>query len=480
MKTGKVFAAVTLLLIASIIYFAHAYGRTSISDSWSKLLAKLRAPDLDVRRKAAESLGELAYAFRSVKRTPELDKVMREHLKTLSALIRNKKEDPEIRVMLVHTLSLGEFGPILEVSIPSLLDVLRDETDNESVRSECVMVLPYVGPPRKIKTAILDATMDRSQMLRINAFQALHELAVDPGILFPLLAVASEDQDEQVRFSVVSLAGKQLKVKGDNRGLLLLLRASHDKSDKVRGLAAIFLRAIGSDEKDREVELVRLLKSADPEIRANSAAALMETRGGPAKYSTILIEMLRSKEAPEREAAANALIMSGPEARATIPALTDALNDPNELLRVLAATALVRLTDKASGHAPIILEALASKNEQVVWRAAGALDLVAQRNSAEISRLMEAATRHENSMVRAVALSMLGMHKWLNRAESIKLFVAALKDESSKVRAIALEMLGNMGSYAQPFLPQVKETLKDPSEKVRKAAELTIQKITGP
>ncbi len=476
-----IIAAVALPLVAAIGFFAFADARVSPDDQWDKVLVGLRNPDLSVRREAADSLSDLALAFRSVRQTPKLVEVMQGHMKVLADIIRNKEEDPQVRVGLIRALGIGEFGSIAQVAVPALIDTLRDEADNESVRGESAMILPYIATPGQAGPVILAATGSHSRIVRVNALQALNQLAIDPDTLLPLLARAINDPERSARIAAAGQAARLVKEGGDKRALMILVRTAHDQDGEVKRSAASLLRHLGPDAKDAEAELTILLKSPDPLIRANSVAALMEITGERAKYSATLIEMLRSKDAAVQEAAAQALVPSGPEAMATVPALTDALHDPTEKVRVYAAAALVSVTGKAARSAPILVEALASRDQQVVWWAAGALDLAALHDPAALEPVLLRAIRHKNSNVRAIALARLGANKLLSRdrAVALEIFSAALQDESPDVRTRALELLGDMGNEAQPALPEIKKNLQDPNETVRRKARQAVQKITG-
>jgi HEAT repeat protein len=479
MRLLAMIAAVALPVIA---YFAFAVGNNLREDGWEKAIADLRNPDLGVRRKAAESLSDLALAFRSVRRTTKLADTMNAHMKIFAEYIRNKKEDSQVRVGLIHMLGVGEFGSIAQAAAPALIDALRDEADDERVRGESAMILPYIAPPDQTGPVILSATKSRSQIVRINALQALNQLAVDPDALLPLLARAIDDPERSARIAAAAEATRLVKERGDRRALPILLRAANDPDGQVKQSATLLLQSLGTDAKDAEAALVALLKDPNPSIRASSATALMEITGDAAKYAAILTEMLRSKEAADREAAAQALVPSGPRATALVPVLTDALHDPVERVRVYAASALLEITGKAADYAPILVEALASRDERVQWWAAGALDLVAMHDEAALELPLLQATRHKNPAVRIMALTTLWTRGLLSRdrAAALEMFTAALQDESPDVRARSLEFLGDMGHEAQPALPEIKRALRDADETVRNKAQQALRKILGP
>jgi HEAT repeat protein len=93
------------------------------------------------------------------------------------------------------------------------------------------MILPEIGPPEAVGSAILAACQSRNTNVKVNASQALGRVAIDPGTLLPVLQRAVDDPEMAVRIAAVSAAGSLAKK--DQRALPILLRAIHDKDKMV-------------------------------------------------------------------------------------------------------------------------------------------------------------------------------------------------------------------------------------------------------
>ncbi len=444
-------------------------------DRWQKLLSELRAPDLKVRKEAANALVDLALESSRQKRTPAGAEALKKNLKTMAEIGRDKKEDPAVRALLVRAIGIGEFGPVARGIAPALIEILVDETDQEEVRSWCAMILPEIGPPEAVGPAIIAASQSRNTNVKVTASQALGRIGIEPERLIPLLNRAIADPVMQVRVAAVGIASGL--VQKDRRALAIVLRATNDKDKVVQQNALMHLQMPGGKASGAKDQLIRLLNDPDPSIRVNSAVALIKITGDGAKYTAIPIEVLGSKASSAREVAALALTLSGPEAKEAVPALKQVLHDSNDKVRVHAAFALANITGQADDFLPSLIEGLASKDlEARIW-AAGDLPHVLQGARSAV-RLLTRAAMHEDPFVRAIAFSLLGSLEH-DHAVTIPLLSGALSDRAAEVRIAALHALAAMGRDAQVAMPQVQKAINDPDENVRQIARRAVRQITG-
>lgn len=108
-------------------------------DQWTRVINKLRDPDEKVRLAAAEALNDVAFATRAAKRSAEQERAFKDQLETLAKVIRDKKEHPRVRGRVVHALAVGELGSMAQLAVTSVVDVLRDEAEDDYLRCEAAM-----------------------------------------------------------------------------------------------------------------------------------------------------------------------------------------------------------------------------------------------------------------------------------------------------------------------------------------------------
>jgi HEAT repeat protein len=98
-----------------------------------------------------------------------------------------------VRRLVVHALALGEIGSMAQLAVTSVVDVLHDEAEDEYLRCESVMCLPSLMPRERAGPLILEAAASQSANVRVSAFEAIGQVAVDPDRLLPLLSKSTED-----------------------------------------------------------------------------------------------------------------------------------------------------------------------------------------------------------------------------------------------------------------------------------------------
>ena len=155
-------------------------------DLWDWAVTNLRNPDAKVRIAAAESLPDKAVANRVAKRSPEQELAPCKQLRSLAEIIRDKNEDPRVRGQLIRAIAIAGLGTTAQVAATSIVDVLKDETDDEGVRCWATICLPDIGPPQLVAPAILEATKSRSERVRMSVFETTGQFVVDSEDLFRL------------------------------------------------------------------------------------------------------------------------------------------------------------------------------------------------------------------------------------------------------------------------------------------------------
>lgn len=125
-----------------------------------------------------------------------------------------------------------------------------------------------------------------------------------------------------------------------------------------------------------------------------------------------LIEGLKSKEAAERQRAAEALHSLGAGAREAIPALREALKDRDQDVQMWAALALVNNQEFDKSVVPVLVRALRNDNavlRQVACLSLGLIPYLESEKETVIRPLSETADKDANDDVRKAALSALSI-----------------------------------------------------------------------
>ena len=195
-----------------------------------------------------------------------------------------------------------------------------------------------------------------------------------------------------------------------------------DHNQDVRRKAVLALGRIGPDAKAATAGLTELLK--DNDVRWDACDVLR--RIGPAAVPA-LTTALKDQDENVRSAAAWALGLIGPEAKAAVPALAELIKDDNKDVRRNAFLALKRI-------GPATMQAFAGLLNDNDFRRA-AVSVLGQMGSAAVPALTTAV---------------------------------ANKDE--EVRRTAAEALGLIGPEAKRAVPALAELLQDTDATVRKAA----------
>jgi HEAT repeat protein len=247
----------------------------------------------------------------------------------------------------------------------------------------------------------------------------------------------------------------------------------------------------------------------DESVRVREAAANALAESGPQAVDAVpaLIQALRNEEQDWalREAASDALGAIGAEA---VPALIEALSDEDERVRGAAVGALRDMGPQASDAIPALVQTLRDENDDVSMDAATALgeigpqaipaliEVVGDRD-AQVRRgaivalgfigpeakeaaplIIQALGEDEEWLVRSGAANALG---WIkpDASEAVPALVQALGDESQYVRSGAADALGEFGAEARDAIPALIEALDDEYSGLRSSAARTLQYITG-
>ena len=276
------------------------------SQAVASLVSTLDDRDAEVRKAAAQALGEL------------------DDPRAVEALMRALRTDSDAGVRATAAWALGEIED--PRAVPALGDALRGDQDAH-VREMAAWALGEIESPQGVEP-LRAGLRDRSPQVRLKVVWALGE--IEDVAAVPALIEALGDADVQIRRTAAWALGEI----EDPSAIPALVRALGDADSEVRSNA---VWAIGEIQPDRapaglidaagdsstdvrkhvawalgEIEdpagvtaLRRLIRDSDVDVRKNAVWAMTEIHA-PGAYET-LVELLNDEDPEIRKAAAQAL-----------------------------------------------------------------------------------------------------------------------------------------------------------------------------
>jgi HEAT repeat protein len=324
----------TLLLLAGApVPSPSGWAQPAIEPLVGNALRELRDKDPEVRRNAANNMGELSGA--------QQDKQVREQARQFGvpALIHALK-DADVDVRQQSAFSLGVIHGDLQATVPALVEALRDTYAD--VRESAAKGLGLLGPDAQTAVpALIEALKDRDEAVAAEAANALGNIGVQPQLAVPALTKAlKNDRSDVVRAAAHALIKYGREGRTSVSSLIELLNNSDDVH---RFFAARVLAAIGPDAQAAVPALTNSLRDRDPAARLGAAGALAAIGQRQPEALSIAIRLLTDEDANIRALAAGVLGTFGKDAQPALPILTKALDDEDDNVRWVAAVALEKI-----------------------------------------------------------------------------------------------------------------------------------------
>ncbi|MEG4493040.1 HEAT repeat domain-containing protein [Microcoleus sp. D3_18_C4] len=336
----------------------------------SSLLLRIEDANENVRRQAAQALGELGNASETV----------------ISALLL-RLQDKNSGVRLLAARALGKFGNASESAISALLLRLEDG-DNSVHRLRAAEALGNLGnASESVISALLLRLEDGDKWVRRQAVRALGNLGNASESVISALLLRLENGDNSVR----SCAAYALDRLGNASEAVIsaLLLCLEDADEGVYSTAAEALGNLGNASEAVISALLLRLEDGDEDVRSSAAYALgklgnaseavisalllrLEDRGNSVRLqatqalgnlgntsevvSSALLLLLEDGDKWVRGEAAEVLGKWGNASKAVINALLLRLQDGDDLVRSSAALALSKLGLKSSEVLPAVVQ----------------------------------------------------------------------------------------------------------------------------
>ncbi len=468
-------------------------GLTDLA-TMDRMLRATKDPDVRVRARAAESLGQVPLT-RAVAVVPVLRGLLKDPRPevreaavgalgpfTLSragaaavAGLRQALADPEplIRLAAAQRL-LNEFPTPAWAALPELRKLLDDQFP--LVRLAAAQALWQIDlDPAALP--VLHASLAASNaQVRAAAVQMVGELDLDALSFVPLLAKLVAGKDELMRRAALSTVADLGSVAGDALPALRPLLKNKDAATRLLAVRAV--AALGPEAAPTLEDVRPLLEDNDSRVRGYALLTLWRVTRKVAEVRPFLTAAMKDDPA---------LVLTvvgemGSQGKEFAPLLRPLLKHEPASLRLAVAGLLWRL-EKDAG--PLLAQCrelfpkddLAS-NRGLLRTAVGLLrDLGPQAR--EALPLLRAAVRDADASVRLRAVYALGADPKAPAAVVADLMRVAEQDELDFLREEAVVMLGRLGKGAAAAVPLLQKALKDENARVRCNAAFALWEVTG-
>jgi HEAT repeat protein len=478
-------------------------NRTIVVVSTEELLEAFKSKDAEVRKKAIDSLAEMARGVADA----------------VPALTDRLLNDDDARVRAGFAAALGNLGPQARSAYPALLHVQMNDGD-ASVQAAAAAALEKIGKPSSSDVPFLvKGLQDKRVGYRASVAQTLSWVCMPENkASAPLLKDAlSGEPDQRVQLYIAQAlwavnrqphevlhvfqqalhfredpairagAAMALSHLGQEAKLARadLRQALGDESIQVRLYAAQVLWYLDPEKDTAEMVvpvLGKLLKAKDTAFRADAAVTLVNI--GPRATAAVddLIDALKdpSNDPDQRGRCAFALASIGPEAAPAVKVLADLVRTGGGALSEHAAYALQRIGPKAVGALPELAAALKDRNVQLRGRVALALAAVGEGAKPAVKDLVAALDANDDPNIRILlAQALWVIDRRVDLALPVLLEVIPDVKLRTDVRTAAVNVLALMGPAAKVAHPILQRVHDEPEEVLRAAVAVAVERL-GP
>jgi HEAT repeat protein/aminoglycoside phosphotransferase (APT) family kinase protein len=468
-----------------------------------------RVDNRDLRRSAAESLGQLgAEAGPAIpallKAATDVDATVRKAAsEALEAIDPSWPQNPGARKAIpdllaalqsgfseVHRAAFRLLRVIGPLAVPDLADVLLDGEDTTN-KIHVMRLLRQIGPcAEDAVPGLTRALGSQFVQVRIAAARALAKIGPPPADTIPVLVAGLADPYADAREAMATcLACAGAAAEPAVPALLPLLA---DRKRRVCRAAEKALENIGPSVVPALIELVQTrdvqrLKAWIESLVTVSRwfkprqldMALAEPEQVWRNLSWTAYDILEERACLEaaQEAALRVLGKLGPAASEAVPAVVQAMVDPNPRIRLAAIRALGQIGPEAESAIPELIQMLVpsapSFGEAVAnalasidsnWTSHPAVPVIAETLAGHLS---------DPGAPGEFAVDMLSMIG----APAVPALIGALESPNRVARQNAAKALGRIGAKAEAAIPALTQALQDVHGWVREEAARALADI---
>ena len=388
------------------------------------------------------------------------------------------------------SVALAEIGPDASPATDLLTEILARGDAATEERMQAILALAAIGPAASSAADELVRTLGSPEgslrfasafalgrMRAQTADAALDRAAADPDPFLSEIAAWARARIHPHNKPLVE-AAVQLLQDG------LSSPQPNVRSGSVSALSDLCENLDDSQDTRLSQRFVGLLNDSDPDVRANTAAALV--RLGPLAVDALEAAL----DDPERRVNAMELLAGlGPTAKPALDSLVKGLADSDPVYCSDAAMALAAIGSSAAEAVPqlhaMLLKATRASNDDTLglaYSAAYALGSIGTAAKPAVADLISLSASKDEMLATVAVWATLKI-----QPEDASLFTTAvpllrkaLRGDREIVRLEAAVALGDIGTAAETAVPILELVAEDdPVQSVRSAAKQALAKIRG-
>ena len=359
---------------------------------------------------------------------------------------------------------LGQLGADAAPAVPRLIDILKNESEDKTIRARVADELGSIGSAAKPAIPVfLDIMQNTSNVgLRGDVSLGLIKMGKYATDVVPDLIQLLEREIKKIQKQAGGDANKaselQLIVGNDMilRGIVFTLAQNPSRADVIMPC------------------FINLIYTTQGPIRGLIATAIVRLGVKPKQAISAFIRALKDPDSNVRRDVSEALGTFGPIALPALDALVDSmLHDPHPNVRQNAVYAISELGVPATKVWPALIEA--SQDHEHHVRSSVLLAMVKMDAERALPLLETAMNDLDKFWWTNISMSL--NHNGPRTATAVPVLLKLLREGEVGRKNDAAEALGKIGPPAQKAVPALIDALNNQYEAVRNPAALALGKI---
>jgi HEAT repeat protein len=371
-------------------------------------------------------------------------------------------DEKEPDVPSAASMALGKIGL---PAVPALVEALKDKDKDVQVYAAGVLSWRFDPLPKKAVPALVRAALDPDPVVRSAAVDALSSARAADIERALRRALADPRESRQLTRTLV--------------GMVKMRPSEHGPELCPDGWSAIrLLGKIGPPAHEGVGPLLSVVRTWGNNQylhRDDAVKALGRIQAEPQPVVSALAAALKDYEPDVRTAAAQALALFGPKAKAAAPALRDALRSPVPVQMIVEGAGMAAIVPASANVVATAGQPLQEQEWCFRLEVACALGCTGD-DARPVTPIFLDTFKTVNGEGRQQMLQSIGEHG-ASAAVFVPALLKAYKQYPENRPGIATA-LGGIGPAAKDALPVLKEAAQDKDPTVRQAAAAAVRKIT--